>query len=403
MKQVWVALCCLAGLAVAAEGQLPDNVADLYRAYQSAEQSGDVNAAFVAAEAVYEAAERADIDPASWAAIAENLGYFAAAIGDDETAWRAWREAARTTERSGGEMVMVGWRWHNAAKAAIELEDWDDARDASDRALQAFETLPDLIETHASLLGTAYYLNADIHFRLGRYRFLSEPALRAVAAFEVASREPDIVFGQSYYYAGLNAFMEKDYEDAAVYMHLAGDILRLAGAPEGSVTHANGLSAAATLLADNDRLGVYRPARHVQTHASASEILRERIWARIDANKFHNLSSELVDAENDGLPVGAEPARRLGEITLSYPPRAAQAGIEGVVIAGVDVDETGEVSNARIVFSLPGDLFDEMVMNEIEGIRFEPARLDGQPIAHPNFMMQFNFELLSSRRRQREE
>lgn len=61
-----------------------------------------------------------------------------------------------------------------------------------------------------------------------------------------------------------------------------------------------------------------------------------------------------------------------------YPPEAAAAGIEGVVLAEVVIGETGEVTDAKVVRSVP--LLDEAALKAVRNWRFEPTVVNGQAV-----------------------
>jgi len=56
---------------------------------------------------------------------------------------------------------------------------------------------------------------------------------------------------------------------------------------------------------------------------------------------------------------------------------AAPAGATGTVIVQADIDERGDVRNARVVGSVPP--LDQLALDAIVQWRFEPARLRGEP------------------------
>jgi len=67
----------------------------------------------------------------------------------------------------------------------------------------------------------------------------------------------------------------------------------------------------------------------------------------------------------------------------AYPPRALRAGVEGSVIARVQVDAKGRVSDAQIV-QRSGDRdreLDRAVLETVREWRFEPAIRDGRAVA----------------------
>jgi TonB family protein len=61
-----------------------------------------------------------------------------------------------------------------------------------------------------------------------------------------------------------------------------------------------------------------------------------------------------------------------------YPPEAAAAGVEGVVIAELVIDEAGEVKDARIMRSIP--LLDDAALKAVRNWRYEPTVVDGRPV-----------------------
>jgi len=61
-----------------------------------------------------------------------------------------------------------------------------------------------------------------------------------------------------------------------------------------------------------------------------------------------------------------------------YPPEAAAAGVEGVVIAELVIDETGDVKDAKIVRSIP--LLDDAALKAVRNWHFEPTIVNGQPV-----------------------
>ncbi len=63
----------------------------------------------------------------------------------------------------------------------------------------------------------------------------------------------------------------------------------------------------------------------------------------------------------------------------AYPSIARTARVEGTVILDVVIDETGRVASARVLRSVP--LLDQAAVDAITGWQYEPARLNGVPIA----------------------
>jgi TonB family protein len=61
-----------------------------------------------------------------------------------------------------------------------------------------------------------------------------------------------------------------------------------------------------------------------------------------------------------------------------YPPEAAAAGIQGNVLAEIVINESGIVSDAKIVRSIP--ILDEAALQAVRNWRFAPTMVDGQSV-----------------------
>lgn len=84
--------------------------------------------------------------------------------------------------------------------------------------------------------------------------------------------------------------------------------------------------------------------------------------------------------ENGVYRVGAglPPPKKLDDVRPQYPIEANVAQIEGVVIAEVIIDETGRVTDARILRSIP--LLDEAALQAVREWRFAPSIVDGRAV-----------------------
>jgi TonB family protein len=82
--------------------------------------------------------------------------------------------------------------------------------------------------------------------------------------------------------------------------------------------------------------------------------------------------------EHGVVRVGASmaPPRRVG--TPVYPAEAKAAGIEGVVIAEIVVNEQGSVTDAKVLRSIP--LLDDAALAAVKTWQYEPTLLNGQPV-----------------------
>jgi TonB family protein len=70
-------------------------------------------------------------------------------------------------------------------------------------------------------------------------------------------------------------------------------------------------------------------------------------------------------------PTKVDPARP------QYPSEAKLAGVEGVVIVEIVVDQNGAVSDAKVVRSIP--LLDDEALRAVRNWHFAPAIVNGQP------------------------
>jgi TonB family protein len=73
---------------------------------------------------------------------------------------------------------------------------------------------------------------------------------------------------------------------------------------------------------------------------------------------------------------GVTPPQTLFANPASYPPAAARAHMEGVVIVDVIVTETGEVVEPRVIQSA-GEILDAAALSAVRRWRFTPAEKDG--------------------------
>jgi periplasmic protein TonB len=97
---------------------------------------------------------------------------------------------------------------------------------------------------------------------------------------------------------------------------------------------------------------------------------------------------------NDGpRPVGGDVLRplKVSGPTPLYTEIARRARIEGVVIVEAIIDQRGEVTNVRVLKSLPLGL-DQAAVDAVSQWRFEPATLNGKPVA-VYYTLTVNFRL----------
>jgi protein TonB len=80
------------------------------------------------------------------------------------------------------------------------------------------------------------------------------------------------------------------------------------------------------------------------------------------------------------LPVGGviQPPKRVTYVAPEYPRMALAARLEGVVILQAVIDESGAVSEVRVLRSRPH--FDSAAMEAVSQWRFTPTLLNGRPV-----------------------
>lgn len=73
------------------------------------------------------------------------------------------------------------------------------------------------------------------------------------------------------------------------------------------------------------------------------------------------------------------PPQKIRHVTPQYPAVAQSAGVQGVVIIEATIGAGGDVSNARILRSIP--LLDQAALDAVRQWQFEPTRINGVPVA----------------------
>lgn len=89
---------------------------------------------------------------------------------------------------------------------------------------------------------------------------------------------------------------------------------------------------------------------------------------------------------------GTGRAEALVRIEPQIPRRAAIQGIEGWVRVRFTIRADGSVTNARVVESRPGRVFDRAALKAIERWRFRPRMVDGRPVER-QATQKFEFQL----------
>jgi TonB family protein len=137
--------------------------------------------------------------------------------------------------------------------------------------------------------------------------------------------------------------------------------------------------------------GTLLDARHRQPdNVEANRMLAQFYARRVTALHKQDLQGQPQTVSNPGEPdengiyrIGGAadrgpipPPSRLD--VPRFPPEAAAAGIKGVVVAEVVIDTSGNVTDAKIVQSIP--LLDEAALQAVRNWHFAPSMVNGQPV-----------------------
>jgi TonB family protein len=162
-------------------------------------------------------------------------------------------------------------------------------------------------------------------------------------------------------------------ELSALRPHEAAPLLRLAGYQEsrGHINAAEEALLSARRLQPDDieplrMLAQFYARRAGALHASAqAQQEREQTPAGTpDRNGIYRVGGDIT------------PPRRFGN--PSYPADALAAGIDGVVVAEILVNEAGMVSDARVVKSIP--TLDDAALKAVREWRYDPTLVDGKAV-----------------------
>ena len=72
------------------------------------------------------------------------------------------------------------------------------------------------------------------------------------------------------------------------------------------------------------------------------------------------------------------PPKKVEDVRPAFPEAAQAAGLQGVVIAEVVVDETGRVASAHLLRAIP--LLEDAALAAVRQWRFDPMVVDGRPV-----------------------
>ncbi len=105
-------------------------------------------------------------------------------------------------------------------------------------------------------------------------------------------------------------------------------------------------------------------------------------------------SPSTVSAATDEVspPVPATAPRFLTRVEPAYPPRALRAGAEGVVTLRLRLSAEGRLLAASVAVASGEPLLDEAALAAARASRYEPATVDGRPVASET-TADYRFEL----------
>jgi TonB family protein len=132
-------------------------------------------------------------------------------------------------------------------------------------------------------------------------------------------------------------------------------------------------------------------ARHKQPDAVEPNRMLAQFYARLvtaltrqDLQRRPQVVSNPGEPDENGIYRIGDPADR-GSIPAParadvphFPPEALAAGIKGVVVAEVVIDTSGNVTDAKVVQSIP--MLDEEALRTVRNWHFAPTMVNGQPV-----------------------
>lgn len=92
-------------------------------------------------------------------------------------------------------------------------------------------------------------------------------------------------------------------------------------------------------------------------------------------------------------PVADREAVPIVRVAPRYPERAARRGIEGRVLIGFTITETGEVEDPVVLEAHPSGIFDRAALRAVRKFRFRPRLEDGVPVSQPDQRISIEFAL----------
>ena len=365
-------------LPVAALSQgLPEQIATPYVAYEQAMGSGDRDAALTHALAAWEAAEALDYPASTTSILADNYAQLALQAGEYEAAMRSFRRTAELLEEDGADTFTLAQTWMLAAHSALAHEDRREAIRCADTAgdlIRTAENIPP--ELLADVLFTSRAIEAVSHWGEGNMRRAfgrANDAIRAAGDMDFTSSAyyPILTFVKGASHAVLN-----DDEDAAYWLTLAYHYM-----PQERDALYWWSSYARGELDQDDR-------EDLLERLAATDLpeIEDTDWPETEEERAAREATNALISQD-----GFVEAQVIDRRYPRYPERAANFGFEGVAVVRFTIDETGRVVDPELVMSVPVGDFGEAGMSVMDQWEYEPATLNGEPVARPNKIVQFDF------------
>lgn len=98
----------------------------------------------------------------------------------------------------------------------------------------------------------------------------------------------------------------------------------------------------------------------------------------------------LHQGRTDEALAGVGPPVRLRRVDPIYPEEAKKAGIEGTIVLGATINENGQVTDVKVLESVPG--LDQAAIDALKQWLYAPVRVNGQPVIY-TFTVSVRFAL----------
>jgi TonB family protein len=121
------------------------------------------------------------------------------------------------------------------------------------------------------------------------------------------------------------------------------------------------------------KIGEALPNMGLRPYRATNEI--QRAIESLDGGRYSNPDATGAYRIGGGLM----PPKKVKDVAPVYPPLAQEARVQGVVIMEARVDEQGNVSDVRVLRSIP--LLDQAAIDSVKQWQYDPTLLNGSPIA----------------------